>query len=202
MSVPQSRYPRSFSRSQSANSSQKAKRPSSEKRKTSSSSSYSKSEQPFFMKYISTSYKISSQRLPWPLVRERSVGLWDSMSITVSVAWRRWTGICQAAIFGVAEWPYCEWKRITSARPVVRWVLKRRPNTERSSVSEGDALRRAREEIAQLEAERVRLSTDVMEGRPGALEEEERLRQRIAELGHWLSEAEKEGGTDKGGGAA
>jgi hypothetical protein len=85
-----------------------------------------------------------------------------------------------------------EWKRITSARPVVRWVLKRRPNTERSSVSEGDALRRAREEIAQLEAERVRLSADVMEGRPGALEEDERLRQRIAELGHWLLEAEKE----------
>jgi hypothetical protein len=76
---------------------------------------------------------------------------------------------------------------------MVRWVLERRPDTERSGVSEGDALRRAREEIAQLEAERVRLSTDVMEGRPGALEEEERLRQRIAELGHWLLEAEKEG---------
>ena len=69
----------------------------------------------------------------------------------------------------------------------------RRPITERSSVSEGDALRRAREEIAQLETERVRLSTDVMEGRPGALEEDERLRQRIAELGRWLMEAEKEG---------
>ena len=60
-------------------------------------------------------------------------------------------------------------------------------------MSEGDALRRAREEIAQLETERLRLSTDVMEGRPGALEEDERLRQRIAELGHWLFEAEKEG---------
>ncbi len=60
-------------------------------------------------------------------------------------------------------------------------------------MSEADALRRAREEIAQLEAERVRLSTDVMEGRPEALEEEERLRQRIAELGHWLLEAEKKG---------
>jgi hypothetical protein len=60
-------------------------------------------------------------------------------------------------------------------------------------VSEGDALRRAREEIAQFETERVHLSTDVMEGRPGALEEDERLRQRIAELGHWLSETEKEG---------
>jgi hypothetical protein len=65
-------------------------------------------------------------------------------------------------------------------------------------VSEEDALRRTREEIAQLEAERVRLSTDVMGGRPEALEEDERLRQRIVELGHWLSEAEKEGGGRRG----
>ena len=72
-------------------------------------------------------------------------------------------------------------------------MLERGPDTERSGVSEGDALRRAREEVAQLEAERVRLSTEVMEGRPEALEEDERLRQRIAELGHWLLEAEKEG---------
>jgi hypothetical protein len=86
-----------------------------------------------------------------------------------------------------------EWQRITSSRPVVRLVIERKLDTERSSVSEGDALRRAREEIAQLEAERVRLSAEVMEGRPGALEEDERLRQRIAELGHWLLEAEKEG---------
>jgi hypothetical protein len=61
-------------------------------------------------------------------------------------------------------------------------------------VSEEDALRRAREEIAQLEAERVRLFADVMEGRPGALEEDEQLRQRIVELAQWLLEAEKEGG--------
>ena len=60
-------------------------------------------------------------------------------------------------------------------------------------MSEEDALRRAREEIVQLEAERVRLSTDVMAGRPGALEEDERLRQRIVELGQWVLEAEKEG---------
>jgi hypothetical protein len=76
---------------------------------------------------------------------------------------------------------------------MVRWVLERRSNSERSGVSEGDALRRAREEIVQLEAQRVRHSADVMEGRPGALEEDERLRLRIAELGHWLLEAEKEG---------
>ncbi len=66
-------------------------------------------------------------------------------------------------------------------------------------MSEEDALRRAREEIAQLEAERVRLSSDVMEGRPSALEEDERLRQRIVELGHWLFEAEKERGREGGG---
>jgi hypothetical protein len=59
-------------------------------------------------------------------------------------------------------------------------------------VSEEDALlRRARQEIAQLEAERVHLSTEVMEGKPEALEQDEQLRQRIAELGHWLWEAEK-----------
>jgi hypothetical protein len=73
-------------------------------------------------------------------------------------------------------------------------MLEVRSTTEGSGVSEEDALRRTREEIAQLEAERVRLSTDVMEGRPDALEEDERLRQRIVELGHWLLEAEKEGG--------
>ncbi len=65
-------------------------------------------------------------------------------------------------------------------------------------MSEEDAVRRAREEIAQLETERVRLSADVMEGRAGALEQDEQLRQRIVELGRWL-EAEKESGE---GGAA
>jgi len=82
---------------------------------------------------------------------------------------------------------------------VIRWVLKGRSTAERSGVSEEYALRRTREEIAQLEAERVRLSSDVMEGRPGALEEDERLRQRIAELGHWLFETEKERGQEGGG---
>jgi hypothetical protein len=73
-----------------------------------------------------------------------------------------------------------------------------KPTTERSGVSEDDALRRAREELAQLEAERVRLAGDVMEGRPGALEEDERLRARIVELGHRLSGGEKEGGRQRG----
>jgi len=61
-------------------------------------------------------------------------------------------------------------------------------------VSEEDALRRAREELAQLEAQRLQLSKDVMEGRPEALEEDEQLRQRIVQLGHWLFKSEKEGG--------
>ena len=60
-------------------------------------------------------------------------------------------------------------------------------------MSQEDALRRAREEIARLEAERLRLSAEVMEGRPGALEEDERLRRRITELGHWMLDAQKEG---------
>jgi hypothetical protein len=30
-----------------------------------------------------------------------------------------------------------EWEQITSSRPVLRWVLERRPNSERSGVSEG-----------------------------------------------------------------
>ncbi len=70
-----------------------------------------------------------------------------------------------------------------------------------------DELRRTRQEIAQLEAERVRLSAEVMEGKPGALEYDEQLRQRIAELGHWLWEAERGRGeasppNSSGGGAA
>ena len=74
-------------------------------------------------------------------------------------------------------------------------------------VSEEDELRRTRQEIAQLEAERVRLSAEVMEGKPGALEQDEQLRQRIAELGHWLWEAERGRGEapppgELGGGAA
>jgi hypothetical protein len=68
----------------------------------------------------------------------------------------------------------------------------------RRGVSKEEALRRAREELARLEAERVRLSVDVMEGRPGALEEDEQLRQRIVELGQWLLRVEKEAGEEGG----
>ncbi len=65
-------------------------------------------------------------------------------------------------------------------------------------MSEEDALRRAREELAQLEAQRLQLSTDVMESKPEALEEDERLEKRIMELGHWLVKSEKEGGGRRG----
>jgi hypothetical protein len=207
LTAQKSRYPRSHSNAQSANSRQKAKRPSSGKRKTSSSSSYSKSEQPFSVKYVSTSYRISSQRPPWRFVWEWLVGLSsrDSIAITESVAWR-WRashlpgGHFLLAVHGHESRAEKSSRRAENRhpRPVVRWVLVGRPTTERSGVSEEDALRRTREEIAQLEAERVRLSTDVMEGRPEALEEDERLRERIVELGHWLWEAEKEGGGRRG----
>jgi hypothetical protein len=74
-------------------------------------------------------------------------------------------------------------------------------------MSQEDELRRTRQEIAQLETERVRLSTEVMEGKAGALEQDEQLRQRIAELAHWLMEAERGRGEapppgELGGGAA
>jgi hypothetical protein len=40
------------------------------------------------------------------LGRERSVLLWESMIITVTLAWWWQAGICRVAIFSVAEWPY------------------------------------------------------------------------------------------------
>jgi hypothetical protein len=77
---------------------------------------------------------------------------------------------------------------------LVRRALAEIDNSER----EEDALRQVREELAQLEAQRVQISGEVMEGRPGALEEDEQLRARIVELGHWLLEAEKESGQEGG----
>ena len=49
-------------------------------------------------------------------------------------------------------------------------------------MSEEDALRRAREELAQLEAQRLQLSTDVLEGRPEALEDGPAYPWEIAEI--------------------
>ena len=66
-------------------------------------------------------------------------------------------------------------------------------------MSQQDDERRMREEVKELEEARLRISRDVMEGRAGALEEDERLRERIVELTRELMCA-KEG--QGGGGAA
>jgi hypothetical protein len=51
-----------------------------------------------------------------------------------------------------------------------------------SGVSSEDEVRRMRGELEELEAARLRLSKDVMEGKPGALEEDRRLERRLWEL--------------------
>ena len=66
-------------------------------------------------------------------------------------------------------------------------------------MSQQDDERRMREVVKELEEARLRISRDVMEGRAGALEEDERLRERIVELTRELMSA-KEG--QGGGGAA
>ena len=55
-----------------------------------------------------------------------------------------------------------------------------------------DAERRTREGIKELEEARLRISGDVMEGKPGALEEDERLRERILELSRRLTRPVRE----------
>ena len=55
------------------------------------------------------------------------------------------------------------------------------------------------EEVKEPEEARMRISGDVMEGKAGALEEDERLRERIVELSRELMSAKEEQG---GGGAA
>jgi hypothetical protein len=66
-------------------------------------------------------------------------------------------------------------------------------------LSQLDDERRMREEVKELEEARLQISGDVMEGKAGALEEDERLRERIVELTRGLMSAKKEQG---GGGAA
>ena len=56
-----------------------------------------------------------------------------------------------------------------------------------------------REEVKELEEARLRISGDVMEDKAEALEENERLRERIVELTRGLMSAKEEQG---GGGAA
>jgi hypothetical protein len=66
-------------------------------------------------------------------------------------------------------------------------------------LSQLDDERRIREEVKELEEARLQISGDVMEGKAGALEEDERLRERIVELTRGLMSAKNEHG---GGGAA
>ena len=53
-------------------------------------------------------------------------------------------------------------------------------------MSERDETHRTREKISRLEERRRRPSGAVMEGKPGALEEDERLERRILELARRL----------------
>ncbi len=53
--------------------------------------------------------------------------------------------------------------------------------------AKGEDVRRAREELMELEAARLRLSEEVMKGNSEALEEDRRLEQRIRELGNQLA---------------
>src|SRR5215207_3698909 len=57
---------------------------------------------------------------------------------------------------------------------------------------ERDEVRRAREEVEELEASRLRLSGDVMRGDPEALNEDRRLERRLWELTRWMMRAEQE----------
>ena len=57
---------------------------------------------------------------------------------------------------------------------------------------ERDEVRRAREEVEELEASRLRLSGDVRRGDPEALNEDRRLERRLWELTRWIMRAEQE----------
>lgn len=70
--------------------------------------------------------------------------------------------------------------------------------TTRCGVSSEDKMRQVREELEELEAARLELSKDVMEGEPGALEEDRRLERRIGELARRAMGVDR----DEGGGAA
>ncbi len=63
-------------------------------------------------------------------------------------------------------------------------------------MSQLDDERRMREEVKELEEARLRISGEVMEGKAGALEEDERLRERIVELTRGLMSAKKEQGEE------
>ncbi len=54
-----------------------------------------------------------------------------------------------------------------------------------------EEVRRAREEVEELEAARLRLSGDVMRGDPRALGEDRRLERRLRDLSRWITETEQ-----------
>ena len=107
-----------------------------------------------------------------------------------------------------------EWERTTSPRPVGRPV--RRPEVpytvrgpgpngwgcpaERGEANEGrvgvserdEEVRRAREEVEELEAARVRLSGDVMRGDVEARNEDRQLERRLRDLSRLIMRAEQE----------
>ena len=64
----------------------------------------------------------------------------------------------------------------------------RKPWTERGGVDREDRIRRAQEEMLELQEARLRISVEIAEGKPGALEEDRRIRERLVELAR-LTEA-------------
>ena len=61
-----------------------------------------------------------------------------------------------------------------------------------------DEVRRVQKEIESLDAARVALSVEVMQGRPEAIEEDRQLEERIRELAQWLVRAKRETRPDGG----
>lgn len=55
-----------------------------------------------------------------------------------------------------------------------------------------EGVRRAREEVKELEAARLRLSEAVMRGDHGARNEDRRLERRLRDLSRWIMRAEQE----------
>lgn len=59
-------------------------------------------------------------------------------------------------------------------------------------MSERDEVRRARKEVEELEAIRLRLSGEVMKGDRKALEEDRRLERRLRDLTRWIMRVEQD----------
>jgi seryl-tRNA synthetase len=76
------------------------------------------------------------------------------------------------------------------AREQGRSGMTDRRGGERKRLQE--EVRRAREEVQELEAARLRLSSDVAKGHPRALNEDRRLERRLRDLARWIMRAERE----------